>query len=237
VSTQGGLVASSTVEQYLKTMFLIERRSGTRCIPMKTLADAMGVTPGTATSMAKHLHREGLIEYLPRRGTILSDSGRNLAVKVVRRHRLIETFLERILEYDWSEVHSDAEELEHVVSDRFVERVDRLLGYPETDPHGDPIPRPDGRFAPRELFPLSEAIPGQLLEVARLVEDSGEFLQFMKQHGIVPGGSITPTQTSDAAGTVTVITGGHPDPIALSRDIAEKVLVLAPGSQSTPLVD
>lgn len=221
-------MATSTVEQYLKTIFLIERRSGATCIPMKTLADAMSVTPGTATAMAKHMDSQGLIEYLPRQGTVLTDDGRRLAVKIVRRHRLIETFLERVLGYDWSEVHSDAEELEHVVSDRFVERIDQLLGYPTFDPHGDPIPRADGRFSLRDLVPLSRAPSGVPLEVARLTEDAGDFLQFMKTHGVVPGLTVEITAASHAAGTITITTAGHPDPLALSHATAEHVLVLQP---------
>jgi len=119
---------------------------------MKMLADTMEVSPGTATSMAKHLATLGLVDYQPRQGVILSAAGRSLAIRIVRRHRLIETFLEQVLNYDWSEVHTDAEELEHVVSDRFVERIEALLGYPEFDPHGDPIPRLDGTFATQDLL-------------------------------------------------------------------------------------
>ena len=217
------------MEQYVKTLFLIERRSGLTCIPMKLLADTVGVTPGTATSMAKHLDNQGLVAYIPRRGMELSPTGRTLALKVVRRHRLIETFLERVLEYDWSEVHTDAEELEHVVSDRFVERIDRLLGHPQTDPHGDPIPRADGEITHRRVIPLPEARRGRPLEVARLVEDSGEFLQFMKDHHIVPGRSITLVESSPTAGTVTITTGDpRPTPLALSESTARSILVLDP---------
>lgn len=216
---------SSTVEQYLKTIFLIQRRSGVVWVPMKVLADAMGVAPGTATAMAKHLQSEGLIDYVPRRGTVLSEDGRRLALRVVRRHRLIETFLEQVLAYDWSEVHSDAEELEHVVSDRFVERIDSLLGFPELDPHGDPIPRADGHITSRDLVSLSEA-DSDSVTVARLVEDGEVFLQFMKDNGIVPGAQLRVTGGSAAAGTIELSVQARGTQLTLSRETAASVLVL-----------
>ncbi|MCG8479765.1 MAG: metal-dependent transcriptional regulator [Spirochaetales bacterium] len=225
------MVATSTVEQYLKTMFLLERKTGATCIPMKTLADGMGVTPGTATAMAKHLAAQGLIDYLPRRGTILNDEGRAVAIKMVRRHRLIETFLERVLEYDWSEVHSDAEELEHVVSDRFIERIDHLLGYPEADPHGDPIPRADGAFASQTLISLTDAAAGQDLVVARIVDDSDAFLQLMKDKRIVPGEVLRLVENNPVAGTVTVEHAAlKGTSLALGHDMAQSILVREPAS-------
>ena len=113
-------MATSTVEQYLKTLLLLERRSELIPVPMKVLAEAMSVTPGTVTSMAKHLSEQNLVTYVPWHGVQLSTTGRELALMILRRHRLLESFLQRVLGYDWSEVHAEAEELEHVVSDKFI---------------------------------------------------------------------------------------------------------------------
>ena len=111
------------------------------------MAEALGVSPGTVTSMLKTLSESGLAEYVPYEGARLTEAGRTLALRVVRRHRLIELFLVRTLELTWDEVHAEAENMEHAVSDLLVDRIDAYLGYPETDPHGDPIPKADGTVA------------------------------------------------------------------------------------------
>src|SRR6476620_7329433 len=107
---------------------------------MGRLAAAMGVVPGTATTMVKTLADSGLVTYEPRSGTRLTAGGEKLALHVLRRHRLVEPFLVKTLGLDWSEVHEEAEELEHAISDKVLHRIDQLLGHPTTDPHGDPIP-------------------------------------------------------------------------------------------------
>src|SRR5262245_13883010 len=123
-------VASSTVENYLKQLYLEQRAGGGQTIPMGRLATAMGVVPGTATSMVKALSDSGLVEYEPRTGVRLTPSGEQLALHVLRRHRLLELFLVKVLELDWSVVHEEADALEHALSDRVLERIDALLGHP-----------------------------------------------------------------------------------------------------------
>src|SRR6476661_8041735 len=132
---------SSTVEDYLKQIYL-EQQAGDagQLVPMGRLAAAMGVVPGTATSMVKTLADSGLVSYEPRGGLRLTRGGEQLALRVLRRHRLVELFLVKTLGLDWSEVHAEAEELEHAISDRVMDRIDVLLGHPTVDPHGDPIP-------------------------------------------------------------------------------------------------
>ncbi|MEZ5289367.1 MAG: metal-dependent transcriptional regulator, partial [Vicinamibacterales bacterium] len=131
---------SSTVENYLKAIFLGEAQltEGQRLVPMGQLAAALGVAPGTATTMIKALSESGLVDYEPYNGVRLSPAGEKLAALVLRRHRLIELFLVRVMGLGWDEVHDEAEQLEHVVSDRLIERIDEMLGRPAVDPHGDP---------------------------------------------------------------------------------------------------
>ena len=114
---------------------------------------ALGVTAGTATTMVKTLALSGLAEYEPYSGVRLTASGERLAGLVLRRHRLVETFLVQVLGMSWDEVHDDAEQLEHVVSDRLIERMDEMLGRPTHDPHGDPIPAADGSLTTQVLPP------------------------------------------------------------------------------------
>src|SRR5580698_67087 len=121
---------SSTVENYLKQLYLEQQAGADPLVPMGRLASAMGVVPGTATSMVKALADSGLVEYEPRGGVRLTSSGRQLALHVLRRHRLVELFLVKVLGLDWSVVHDEADMLEHAISDRVLERMDAVLEYP-----------------------------------------------------------------------------------------------------------
>src|SRR5688500_5982300 len=147
------MLPSSTVENYLKAIYNGETHlaAGQKLVPMGQLAAALGVAPGTATTMVKALAESGLVDYEPYNGVRLSPAGSRLAALVLRRHRLIELFLVQMLGMRWDEVHDDAEQLEHVVSDRLIQRIDELLGHPEVDPHGDPIPTPEGELVSRAL--------------------------------------------------------------------------------------
>src|SRR3954463_11536812 len=138
-------MATSTVENYLKTLFIEQQREDAALVSMGGLAAAMGVTPGTATSMVKALAESGLVDYEPRGGVRLSGKGEKLALHVLRRHRLGELFLVEMLGLDWSEVDQEAEELEHTISDKVLARIDELLKFPKFDPHGDPIPTARGK--------------------------------------------------------------------------------------------
>src|SRR3954468_10456586 len=131
---------SSTVENYLKTLYAEQQAAGGDLVPMGALAAAMNVAPGTATAMVKALADAGLADYEPRGGVRLTAKGEKLALHVLRRHRLGGLFLVEVLGLDWSEVDEEAEELEHAISDKVLDRIDALLKFPQVDPHGDPIP-------------------------------------------------------------------------------------------------
>jgi DtxR family Mn-dependent transcriptional regulator len=146
---------SSTVENYLKAIFeaqlSLPRKSD--LVPMGQLAAALGVVPGTATTMVKTLSDSGLVKYEPYAGVRLTASGERLAATVIRRHRLIERFLVEVMGMSWSDVHDEAEHLEHAMSDRLIDRIDEMLGRPAVNPHEDPIPEgcgPPGKRKPRQ---------------------------------------------------------------------------------------
>src|SRR5262245_11089957 len=143
------MLPSQTVENYLKAIFQAQTALSGRdaLVPMGHLASALGVTPGTATTMVKALEESGLVRYEPYAGVRLSAAGEKLAALVLRRHRLIELFLVKVMGMSWTEVHDEAEHLEHAVSDRLIERIDEMIGRPSADPHGDPITRPDGTLS------------------------------------------------------------------------------------------
>ena len=147
---------SVTVENYLKQLYLEQQREPSELVSMGKLAIAMNVVPGTATSMIKALAESGLVEIEPRGGTRLTRGGEQLALPVLRRHRLVELFLVKSLGLDWSEVHEEAEELEHAISDKVLEKIDAALGHPSVDPHGDPIPSAKGRGKESPMMSLAD---------------------------------------------------------------------------------
>lgn len=176
-------MASLTVENYLKTIFQLDPDAAGSVATGK-IAEAMGVSPGTVTSMLKTLADGNLASYRPYEGVSLTPAGRALALRVIRRHRLIELFLSRTLHLTWDEVHEEAEHMEHAVSDRLVDRIDELLGYPQSDPHGDPIPTAEGAMVQRSAVSLASCDTGQPFRIVRVLEQSPEFLRELSESGI-----------------------------------------------------
>jgi len=217
-------MATRTIENYLKQLYLEQQKNPHQVVAMGRLATLMGVVPGTATSMVKALADSGLVTYEPREGVRLSAQGRQLAVHVLRRHRLVELFLVQVIGLDWSEVHEEAEELEHVISDKVLARMDALLGHPAEDPHGDPIPTPHGHIAEDKLLVLSDAEINQPLEIARVLDQQPTFLQFVDQCGLMPGARIR-IAMKNAQADALVITSATAAPVNLSTAAAAKFLV------------
>src|SRR5690349_3275028 len=183
------MLPSSTVENYLKAIYQGQSAltSDERLVPMGQVATALGVTPGTATTMVKALAESGLAEYEPYTGVRLTQAGEKLAVLVLRRHRLVELFLVQVMGMSWVEVHDEAEQLEHVVSERLIERIDAMLGHPTHDPHGDPIPTAEGRVSARQLDNLLTCPTATPLRVVRITDQDPAFLRFIEGNGLKPG--------------------------------------------------
>lgn len=173
-------------QDYLKKIYDLQEwdRSGAS---LSVLADELGQRRSTASEAVKRLVAEGLVVHAPYGDITLSEDGRQLALQMVRRHRLIETYLLRELDYGVDEVHDEAEVLEHAVSDTFIARIDAAMGHPVRDPHGDPIPDGDGKIAVPDTEPLSEATVGQRLLVDRISDRDGALLRYLQDNGIAPG--------------------------------------------------
>ncbi|HBL28450.1 MAG TPA: metal-dependent transcriptional regulator [Acidobacteria bacterium] len=195
-------MATSTVEDYLKAILLEQQHNPEGLVPMGQVGAALGVSPGTVTAMVKTLADSGLVTYEPYSGVRLTTAGRQLAAHVLRRHRLIELFLVQVMKMNWSEVHAEAEELEHAVSERLIERMDEMLGFPSTDPHGDPIPDVHGVFEPAVLPSLLTCELGAPLRVGRVADQSREFLQLVERRGLKPGCPLRVESRDEAADTV-----------------------------------
>ncbi len=213
---------SSTVENYLKAILHLQD-AGDGTVTVGEIARELDVTPGTVTTMMRHLSDQKLIDYAPRRGLKLLPEGQAFAMKVVRRHRLIELFLVDVLKLDWSEVHEEAEILEHVVSDRLLDRIDAMLDHPTHDPHGDPIPDRHGKIVRRSVTPLAEVIDGRY-RIARVSDEDSALLGWLDQKGLNLGEEISLTRPDQAAGLLEVATSGG-DRVQMGINVAERVFV------------
>src|SRR3954453_7138973 len=194
----------SRVENFLEAIYQgqLQLAGAARLVPMGQVASALGVTPGTATTMVKALAESGLAEYEPYSGVRLTAAGEKLAGLVLRRQRLVELFLVQVMGMSWAEVHDDAEQLEHVVSERLIDRIDEMLGRPTHDPHGDPIPDPDGAMIPRHLETLLTCALGIPLKVTRITDQDPAFLRFIESNGLKPGEPVQVDSRDDAADAV-----------------------------------
>jgi DtxR family Mn-dependent transcriptional regulator len=219
-------MATSTVEDYLKCILLEQQRDPAVLVSMRQISAALSVAPGTVTSMVKALADSGLLTYEPYSGVRLTDSGSQLALHVLRRHRLIELFLVRVMGMELSEVHAEAEELEHAVSEQLVNRMDEMLGFPAVDPHGDPIPTPSGTVIEIDLPSLTECRLGEPLRVARIGDQSREFLQLIERRKLLPGSQLAVEKRDEAADNVELRLDSG-EPLHLGFRAASKIFVEA----------
>lgn len=221
------MLPSSTVENYLKAIYQHEiALLPDHLVPMGQIANTLGIAPGTATTMVKALAESGLVRYEPYSGVRLTTAGEKLAVLVLRRHRLVELFLVKVMGMSWAEVHDEAEKLEHVVSDRLIERMDDMLGRPTADPHGDPIPGPEGtlRQGTFELQTLLTCPLNTPVRVARVTNQDAAFLRFIESHDLKPGQAVEVEARDEAADAVR-IRGKDDRPLTIGTRAASKLLV------------
>ncbi len=224
------MLPSSTVENYLKAIYQHQvRLAPDQLVPMGQIASALSVAPGTATTMVKALAESGLVTYEPYGGARLAPGGEKLAALVLRRHRLVELFLVEVMGMSWADVHDEAEQLEHVVSDRLIERIDRMLGHPTADPHGDPIPGPEGTIQeasarPGTLDTLLTCPLNTPVRVTRISDQDAAFLRFIETNNLKPGQAIE-VEARDAAADAVRIRGRDRSPLTIGTGAASKLLV------------
>ena len=214
-------MTTQSIEDYIKAIFLLGSEQAT--VQTSALANRLDVRPASVSNMLRRLAREGLIDYEPYRGAMLTEAGQKLARRMVRRHRLIERFLTEVLNYELDEVHEEAERLEHAVSPHFVEALDTLLENPRTDPHGDPIPARDGAMN-TELYPsLDEIGAGTSIIVRRLSDRDSALLRYYSELGLHPGTEAQVVDVAPHGGPLTVKVNGHRH--HLSRQTAAGIFV------------
>lgn len=216
---------SSTVENYLKAIWSLQQRNGAGAlVPIGHIAEKLSVTPGTVTTMMNQLVKQNLVDYTPRRGVLLNEKGRQMAMRVIRRHRLVESFLVEIMQLDWAEVHEEAEVLEHVISDHLLKRMDEMLGHPTHDPHGAPIPNAAGELNVDRTHALSDCQPGAYTLI-RVREDRPDFLQWLARMGLKPGAKFHLSALNPYAGTMTLAVSKDEPAVQLSLPAAQSLLV------------
>jgi len=180
-----------SVEDYLKTIYLLAPGGG--AVSTNDIAERLGLSAPSVSGMVKRLSDARFLDHEPYRGVVLTDSGRRSAIRMVRRHRLIEAYLVRFLGYSWDTVHDEAERLEHAVSDVLVERMADALGNPRFDPHGDPIPSAEGIVEESSYTALAEVPAGVIVEIRRVDTSQADRLRYLENHGLVPGSRVRVT--------------------------------------------
>ncbi|NUS44538.1 MAG: metal-dependent transcriptional regulator [Mycobacteriaceae bacterium] len=210
-SGPGSLALSPVSQDYLKAIWTAQEWSPER-VSTKLLAERVGVSASTVSEAIRKLADQGLVDHARYGAITLTEAGRAAAVAMVRRHRLLETFLVKELGYGWDEVHDEAEVLEHAVSDLLMSRIDRKLGHPDRDPHGDPIPSTDGAVPTPPARPLSEFADGEAGRVARISDSDPAMLRYFDSVGIALDTPIAVVERRDFAGTIAIR-------IAAARDV------------------
>lgn len=215
-------VATPTVENYLKGIYALEERHG-ETVTTTALAEQLGVTVSSVSGMARRLAETGLVDH-HRYGVIgLTAQGQRVALSVVRRHRLVEAYLAAALGYAWDEVHDEAEVLEHAVSERLVERMDEALGHPTHDPHGDPIPTPDGTVPPTGTKRLSDLAAGAHGELRRVADSVPGLLGWLSERGISLGDRVEVVGRDPLGETLDILVGEAGAPLSLGARAASSL--------------
>lgn len=179
-------MATQAEENYLKAIFKL---SGAveRSVSTNALADALDTKASSVTDMVKKLSDKKWVNYQPYQGVTLSNKGKKMAIQVIRKHRLWEVFLVNQLHFRWDEIHEIAEQLEHIQSDKLIDRLDQFLGFPQFDPHGDPIPTADGKIRHHKDETLKDMNPGDVCEVVGVKAHEADFLQYLDGMNLIPG--------------------------------------------------
>ena len=201
---------TAPVEDYLKAVYELERRgAGGEAAATNALAERLGVAPASVTGMVRRLADQGLLAYERYRGVRLTEAGRRAALRTLRRHRVIESYLATVLGYPWDRVHAEAERLEHAASDELIDRMAAALGNPAFDPHGAPIPTRDGDVTEPRLTALGDLAPGQQARVVRVSDEDGALLRYLAELALLPGAELTVVDRGPFGGALTVDVGGQ----------------------------
>jgi DtxR family Mn-dependent transcriptional regulator len=217
------MVLSESIQDYLKTIYQL--RQGAERVTTNALAGQLGIAAASVTGMLKKLSELRLVEYEPYQGARLTPAGEKIALEVIRHHRLLELYLRDAMGYTWDQVHDEAERLEHAISEEFADRMSQLLGDPKIDPHGNPIPSKDGTVAAPSRRKLSDAAPGETVEIERIEEDDTALLRRVAELGLMPGARLVVARPAPGDDAVAARTEHGRRQVRIERDVASRVFV------------
>jgi DtxR family Mn-dependent transcriptional regulator len=212
---------TDAIQDYLKEIYKLEA-SGRR-VSTTALAEQLGISAPSVTAMVKKLATLGLVKHERYRGATLTPKGERVALEVIRHHRLLEQYLSQTLGLPIDALHDEADRLEHALSEELEAHIDRSLGYPTRDPHGDPIPGPDLKLVVTDATPLSTLEPGSKAVVSRVPDGDGELLRYLDSLKLTPGNRVEVRDSAPFEGPLTVRVGGEDH--AISRELAAKIAV------------
>ena len=219
---------SRSVEDYLKAVYTLTERE--ESASTSALAETLEVQPASVTGMVKRLAECGYLEHTRYRGVRLTEAGTIEALRIIRRHRILETYLQMHLGYSWDDVHQEAERLEHAASDALIDRMAAILEHPSHDPHGAPIPTRSGEIEPSEFLTLNEVAPGTAVQIRAVQDEDPARLRYLETLGLVPGVRITVQERAPFDGPTTVSVGGRESAEVIGSDLAAGIFVIpAPG--------
>ncbi len=215
---------SEAVEDYVKSIYVLQARAGGEAVTTTALAERLGVTPASVSAMIRRLDEQGLARHERYRGVRLTEEGERLALEVLRHHRLLELYLVEKLGMPWDKVHAEAEVLEHVLSEELEELIARKLGHPKRDPHGDPIPSVEGHVEEEETVSLESLEPGASGRFVRISDSDPEMLRYLAARGIKPGDHFEVVERQPFGGPLFVRFGGEVH--ALGGELARSMRVV-----------
>jgi len=216
---------SPSIEDYLKAVYKLEEREGSPPVSTGDVAQAMEVSPASASNMIKRLDGLGFLTYEAYEGATLTGPGRTIALEVLRHHRLLELYLKEVMGFSWDEIHEEAEILEHHISERFESRIEEMLDHPERDPHGHPIPARDGSVDDLPTRSLADLTEKDAALIDHIADEDGELLDLLEQRGLLPGATVEVVETRPLDGLLVVAVDS--DEQVIGQPVAKKVVVEA----------
>ncbi|NIP29288.1 MAG: metal-dependent transcriptional regulator [Candidatus Dadabacteria bacterium] len=212
---------SQSVEDYLKAIYEIQETNDK--VSTNSLSEKLDIAPASVTSMVKKLSKKKLITHKRYQGVRLTDSGRKIALEIIRHHRLVELYLKEALGVPWDQVHEEAEKWEHVLSEDLEDRIDKFLGYPTSDPHGSPIPSRDGTMILKDSKNLIEVEPGATVKIAEVSDHDSELLRYFGNMGLYPETKIKVVSVEPFKGPITLVVKG--EKYSIGREAAKYISV------------
>ena len=209
------------IEDYLKAIYKLQENAETAST--NAIADRMGVSAASVTNMMKRLSGTGLVEHRPYQAITLTEAGRKIALEIIRHHRLLEVYMAEALGFTWDQVDAEAERLEHVISEEFEDKIDAMLGYPTTDPHGSPIPGKDGTIARTNHERLSDIEPGRSVVIRRVTDTEPALLRYLAELGLRPDNQVEVVKKEPFDGPMHLQVGGEERHVG--HQVASSVLV------------